>query len=66
MSNLSLSVIDNKFIKNTGSDLSGGILYLGDQNQTFQIMISEISDNIGNKGGALYLRNKTISSTELL
>ena len=29
-------------------------------------MTSEISDNIGNKGGALYLGNKTISSTELL
>ena len=29
-------------------------------------MTSEISDSIGNKGGALYLGNKTISSTELL
>ena len=29
-------------------------------------MTSEISDNIGNKGGALYLGNKTISGTELL
>ena len=29
-------------------------------------MKSEISDNIGNKGGGLYLGNKTISSTELL
>ena len=59
-------MIDNNFIKNTGSDLSGGILFLGNQNQTFYIMTSQISDNIGNKGGALYLGNKTISSTELL
>ena len=29
-------------------------------------MESEISDNKGNKGGALYLGNKTISNTELL
>ena len=29
-------------------------------------MTSEISDNLGKKGGALYLGNKTISSTELL
>ena len=29
-------------------------------------MTSEISENIGNKGGAFYLGNKTISSTELL
>ena len=27
-------------------------------------MTSEISDSIGNEGGALYLGNKTISSTE--
>ena len=29
-------------------------------------MTSEISESIGEKGGALYLANKTISSTELL
>ena len=29
-------------------------------------MTSEMSDNIGNKGGAFYLGNKTLSSTELL
>ena len=29
-------------------------------------MTSEISDSIGNKGGALYLGNKTISNIELL
>ena len=29
-------------------------------------MTSEISESIGNKGGALYLGNKTISSTDLL
>mgnify|MGYP001810395889 CR=1 FL=1 len=54
---------DVKFIKNLGTDISGGILFLGNENQTFNIMSSEISDNIGNKGGALYLLNKTISST---
>ena len=29
-------------------------------------MTSEISDSVGNKGGALNLANKTISSIELL
>ena len=29
-------------------------------------MTSEFSDNNGSKGGAMYLGNKTISSTELL
>ncbi|KAM3129372.1 hypothetical protein pb186bvf_018520 [Paramecium bursaria] len=66
VSNLSLSVIDGQFIKNTGLDTSGGILFLGSQNHVFQIMTSEISDSIGNEGGALYLGNKTISNTELL
>lgn len=64
--NLSLMVLDVKFIKNNSTDLSGGILFLGNQDNTFNIMTSEISDSIGNKGGALYLLNKTISSTELL
>ena len=35
VSNLSLSVIDNKLLKNIGSDLSGGILFLGGENHTF-------------------------------
>ena len=35
VSNLSLSVINNKLIKNTGSDLSGGILFLGNETHTF-------------------------------
>ena len=35
VSNLSLSVIDDKFIKNTGFDLSGGILYLGGRIKPF-------------------------------
>ena len=35
VSNLSLSVINNKLIKNTGSDLSGGILFLGYETHTF-------------------------------
>lgn len=29
VSNLSLLVIDDKFIKNKGSDISGGVLFLG-------------------------------------
>ncbi|KAM3129390.1 hypothetical protein pb186bvf_018538 [Paramecium bursaria] len=66
VSNLSLSVVDTKLIKNTGFIISGGILFLGGQNHIFQILTSEISDSIGNKGGALYLGNKTISSPELL
>ena len=35
VSNLSLSVIDDKLIKNRGSDLSGGILFLGNNSHTF-------------------------------
>ncbi|KAM3138602.1 hypothetical protein pb186bvf_009354 [Paramecium bursaria] len=66
VSNLSLLVIDDKFVKNKGTDISGGVLFLGNQNNTFNIMTSEISDSIGNKGGALYLINKTISSPSLL
>ena len=66
VSNLSLSVVDIKLIKNTGFNLSGGILFLGNNNYTFQIITSEISDNIGNKGGAFYLDNLTIPNTELL
>ena len=66
VSNLSLLVIDDKLIKNKGTDISGGVLFLGNQNNTFNIMTSEISDSIGNKGGALYLINKTISSPSLL
>ncbi|KAM3129816.1 hypothetical protein pb186bvf_018110 [Paramecium bursaria] len=66
VSNLSLLVLDAKFIKNTGSDISGGILFLGNKSHTFQIMTSEMSDNTGNKGGAFYLGNKAISSIELL
>ena len=63
VSNLSLMVFDVKFIKNNGTDISGGILFLGNQNNTFNMMASEISDSVGNKGGALYLVNKTITST---
>ena len=33
--NLSLSVIDNVLIHNTGFDISGGILFLGNQNYNF-------------------------------
>ena len=66
VSNLSLLVIDDKLIKNKGTDLSGGVLFLGNENNTFNIITSEISDSIGNKGGAMYLINKTISSPSLL
>ena len=66
VSNMSLFVYDVKFIKNNGTDISGGILFLGNENHTFNIMSSEISDSVGNKGGGLYLGNKTISGTEIL
>ena len=59
-------VLDAKFIKNNGTDISGGILFLGNQNNTFHIMTSEISNSTGNRGGALYLGKKTLSSTQLL
>ena len=64
VSNLSLAVSDSKFIRNIGFNISGGILFLGNTNQNFQIITSEISENIGIKGGALYLNNKTISDAE--
>ena len=35
VSNLSLSIMDGKFIKNTGIDLSGGVLFLGLDEYTF-------------------------------
>ena len=63
VSNLSLVVLDVKLIKNNGTDISGGILFLGNKNNTFNIMASELSNNTGNKGGAINLGNKLISST---
>ncbi|KAM3132192.1 hypothetical protein pb186bvf_015652 [Paramecium bursaria] len=66
VSNLSLVVLDVKLIKNNGTDISGGILFLGNKNNTFNIMASELSNNTGNKGGAINLGNKLISSTQLL